>query len=435
MRNRIKTIKKIANSIIEKYKLMPPINLETIYTNLGITLVEESNQYGIEAYSDLSDSLRVCINSELNYYAPRRRFTLAHELGHVCIIWHNGDIKCETDNNYVQIDGRRYLDTQELEANIFASELLMPTSWLEAEIQSYLGEGFFSLVEKISQDADTSIMASLFALENKLPCGHIYFVRNVVKDYWMTFKSINTFTVSWNYHEEKNIEFLDQVCNKKETKTYANHEVIYYELLPCPPLDKIGTIYKSCNQDFQLFINAITNSQPLKVLTFLDAILEQLPETYAVYIICDNQIVKRLCDYSNPLSTFYAGLGVDNILSICNYYSFDAVHMTLGCSYELISIKEKVFTIPKCKRCDPNSLLRSIVYDICSCEEAKHVLQSINGVISSINSQYRDASREELYNWTKYRFYTNSKYEVFCEHPDFETYIVNKIDKMILMRK
>ena len=131
--NRLESIKKIANNLISRFELTPPIDIEDIYLKLGVQREEESNQYGIEAYSDLSDKLTVFINPELTYYEPRRRFTLAHELGHVCIPWHNGDIKCETDNNYFNINGKKLLDTQELEANIFASEILMPTGWIKEE--------------------------------------------------------------------------------------------------------------------------------------------------------------------------------------------------------------------------------------------------------------------------------------------------------------
>lgn len=433
--NRIKTIKKIANSLVSKYGCTPPINLEEIYSDLEIEIIKEANQYGIEAYSDLSETVKVYINPELTYYKPRRRFTLAHELGHVCIPWHNGDIKCETDNSYVQINGKRMLDTQELEANIFASEILMPTDWLNEEIKNNLERSFFSLVEDIATIANTSILASLFALEDKLPSGHIYFIRNTAKDYWMTFKSDNTFNVSWNYYEEDNIEFLDCVCERKESKTYANYEVIYYELLACPDSRIVKDTYDSCNQRMDLFLQKVTNNRPLKSLTFIDGVLKHLPERYAVYIICNGKIIKRICDHTKPISTVCYGIGIDNILSTCRYYRFDTIHMDLGESYEIIFVKEKVFEIPSCEKCEPNSLLKEIVRDIWFYEDAHYMLQSINGLISSVNGTHHNGSREELYNWSKYKFYMNSKYEEFCQHPDFEKYIINKIDSMIAKRK
>lgn len=146
--NRIAIVKKLANKIISKLKLIPPVDLELLYEYYGIDLVYESNYLGIEAYSELKKKPKVVINPELTSYVPRKRFTLAHELGHVCIPWHNGDIKCDTDNNYRTINGKKYLDTQELEANIFASEILMPSWWMKQEIEDMKGKSFFALVEK-----------------------------------------------------------------------------------------------------------------------------------------------------------------------------------------------------------------------------------------------------------------------------------------------
>ncbi len=53
---------------------------------------------------------------------------------------------------------------------------------------------------------------------------------------------------------------------------------------------------------------------------------------------------------------------------------------------------------------------------------------------TTIIQELKKASREELYNWIKYRFMTDKKFSEFFEHRYFEKYIVNKIDKMIEMR-
>ena len=58
---------------------------------------------------------------------PRRRerFTLAHELGHALIPWHLGVMTCHTD--------WRNPDPEEVEANRFASELLLPRAYVEQQ--------------------------------------------------------------------------------------------------------------------------------------------------------------------------------------------------------------------------------------------------------------------------------------------------------------
>ena len=85
--NRFEAVRKFARRIADRFDLTPPIDVSNIFSEMDIQIVEEENQYGIEAYSQLNDN-KVIINTEITYI-PRRRFTLAHELGHICIPWHN----------------------------------------------------------------------------------------------------------------------------------------------------------------------------------------------------------------------------------------------------------------------------------------------------------------------------------------------------------
>ena len=105
MRNRFAAAKKFATDIIRKNELSPPINPRDIIDSFNIKIIEESNNYGIEAYSSLNDDVCITINPEFTFPA-RKNFTLAHELGHIVIPWHNGDVKCDTDTPYIKIDGQ-----------------------------------------------------------------------------------------------------------------------------------------------------------------------------------------------------------------------------------------------------------------------------------------------------------------------------------------
>ncbi len=119
--NRFEAVHNLAKRKIRQLGLTPPINVEEVIHSLGINYVEERNQYGIEAFSELGDNPKIVINPEKTYYEPRKNFTLAHELGHIFIPWHNGDVKCNFVDNYITVSGKRLLDTQELDAKILAS--------------------------------------------------------------------------------------------------------------------------------------------------------------------------------------------------------------------------------------------------------------------------------------------------------------------------
>jgi hypothetical protein len=105
----------------------------------------------------------------------RRRFTLAHEIGHLVIPWHVGtiidDIEIEHGSDspfYWELEG---------EANRFAAELLMPSTWVEGILGQH--DNPCEMLEDIRIGADVSFDAALIRLNNALPSGYIY---SLVKD-------------------------------------------------------------------------------------------------------------------------------------------------------------------------------------------------------------------------------------------------------------
>jgi hypothetical protein len=108
----------------------------------------------------------------------RRRFTLAHELGHLLISWHLGTIVCHTDlrdpADRDETEDDSTLDfmihrTLEREANGFASELLMPQSWLRNLLTTQpVPQGIAAI-----ETAAVSPAAACFAAIKVLPHGHL----------------------------------------------------------------------------------------------------------------------------------------------------------------------------------------------------------------------------------------------------------------------
>lgn len=434
MSNRFAAVRKIAKRLVESNQLEPPIDIEKIYRKMNIKIEEKENQYGIEAYSYLNDDIRVVINSEITF-RPRRRFTLAHELGHICIPWHNGDTKCIAGENFIQISGKRFLDTQELEANMFASEFLMPTQWVRTEIEENLSKGFTILVNNIIEIAQTSIMACFFALENAFDSGHIFFVKRLQDEYWKAFKGKNTCTISWGFLAEQNMIFLDEICENKEICKISQYQVVYYKVLECPEQKYLAQKYCDCQKDLLVFLKSISNNNIIKTFPFLDVVVNSISDKYVIFIICNGEVIRVLCQNNSPLRMFYRGLEYKKIMQIAKYNELIYKYERLSKSYSILYVKERVFNVPKSIFCDPNRLLKSIVRELYCDDEAEHMLKSINGVVAGMNSSFIKSTREELYNWLKYRFLTDERFSEFVEHENFEKYIVNKIDKMILMRK
>jgi Zn-dependent peptidase ImmA (M78 family) len=86
----------------------------------------------------------------------RRQFTLAHELGHVLIPWHQGSLY--DDFSVFDSDGGLDRLEMEAEANRFASELLMPSSWILEVLQS--SWDFGAAISVIQDKAEVSTIAS-----------------------------------------------------------------------------------------------------------------------------------------------------------------------------------------------------------------------------------------------------------------------------------
>ena len=133
-------IKKQINDIYKKTKTDPydlPINLEKIAQSLGArvlyTAMEDENSGMI-----FKDSEEYIIGINSLHHPNRQRFTLAHEIAHLCLHKDAIDGNIHVDKTFPQRLNRntrssRGVDLKEIEANNFAAELLMPIDVLKSK--------------------------------------------------------------------------------------------------------------------------------------------------------------------------------------------------------------------------------------------------------------------------------------------------------------
>lgn len=100
----------------------------------------------------------------------RRRFTLAHEIGHIIIPWHMGTIVDNTEQHVDDADGEYW--NLEDEANRFASELLLPRKWI-IEVLKDSGQPAKAL-KRLVTDGQVSAAAAAIALIQTLPAGYVF---------------------------------------------------------------------------------------------------------------------------------------------------------------------------------------------------------------------------------------------------------------------
>lgn len=130
-------------------------DLTQLVLSLGL-YYEEVPMTGCEGriiYSASGRTGKITVNSDTRY-EPRKRFSIAHEVGHYML-----------DHNKMHVDNPGTLDcyrqgNQEAEANEFASELLMPTP---AFMKAVEGKAFSPrLIEEVSEHFGTSISSVVY---------------------------------------------------------------------------------------------------------------------------------------------------------------------------------------------------------------------------------------------------------------------------------
>jgi len=178
----MKPEEKFAHRLLERHNLTPPYDLEELVSSYAKVdfLVFPDDADGISLGLKQYDKPRLYINS----LRPevRQRFTLAHELGHVIIPWHIGNIVSHTDvtrdNEEANFDFQLSRDDAfeyrqiEGEANRFAAELLIPTAWLVKTLEGVDIFNFEEALQEVIKQSKTSRDTALIKVFNALPPGY-----------------------------------------------------------------------------------------------------------------------------------------------------------------------------------------------------------------------------------------------------------------------
>ncbi|TLM62275.1 MAG: ImmA/IrrE family metallo-endopeptidase [Deltaproteobacteria bacterium] len=154
----IKMAKKLASQYINergnqnRYR----ISLEQIANDFGISLVDHEFPGGMSGIF-IRQGERLYIGVNKDHTPERKRFTIAHEIGHYLLhsedVIHHDNVDLESPN-VVLYRSENVRGHSEVEANAFAAELLMP----EGLIQECIDSGVNTIEDlanifNVSQDA------------------------------------------------------------------------------------------------------------------------------------------------------------------------------------------------------------------------------------------------------------------------------------------
>lgn len=133
-REAIKNAKKLYSAVSHKFPY-EHTDLDMVLEHLGL----EAYLYDPEDYKDNEDVYLLLKNSSgflvrdsktiyvnMNEHPVRQRFTIAHEIAHYYLGHENSGVLMRTE------DSSKGVNLQEIEANAFAAELLMPENLFKA---------------------------------------------------------------------------------------------------------------------------------------------------------------------------------------------------------------------------------------------------------------------------------------------------------------
>ena len=129
---------KKASALLKENSLFSyPVDVKKLAKKLKVIVSSEDLEDKVSGFLAVDDdNATIVVNS--NHHENRKRFTMAHELGH--FVLHKGKMPLFLDTNlkfYRSAVHSEHSAEIEMEANAFAAELLMPKLLIEKIIETY----------------------------------------------------------------------------------------------------------------------------------------------------------------------------------------------------------------------------------------------------------------------------------------------------------
>lgn len=143
-----------------------PINVELIADRVGAIISYESFNEDLSGVL-VKEKDRIVIGVNSFHPKTRQRFTIAHEIGHL-VLQHKGELF--VDQTVMRRDeiSSQAVDPQEIDANRFAAELLMPESLIIEAVQRRQEKKTETtqLIQDLAEEFQVSSQAMEYRLTN-----------------------------------------------------------------------------------------------------------------------------------------------------------------------------------------------------------------------------------------------------------------------------
>ncbi|MFN8140414.1 MAG: ImmA/IrrE family metallo-endopeptidase [Fimbriimonadales bacterium] len=214
---------RLAHEIIDSYGLREPdeIDLEAIALDQGVD-VRYAPLVGCEARLVRLGDRGIVTVDHSHGLTGRTRFSVAHELGHWNMHQHINQFWRCSNANIFRYDGA----PEELEANAFAAELIMPTAMIRPQVRE--GSLGFGLVDTLSAKFRASLTATALRCVSELnePAAVVLSDQNRIIWSWR-----NSHVQSWQFAIKKG------ACLGEQTKAWCTAESQGHEEMTVVPTD------------------------------------------------------------------------------------------------------------------------------------------------------------------------------------------------------
>lgn len=147
-----------ARALLEHFKISTSPDLSALADRLGVKIREVESEGFEGALLRIPNRPAGIVAIKASIREPgRKRFTIAHELGHYILPGH-GEINCVCKSRDIESWGRG-IPSQEVDANRFASELLIPLAQAATLVRQ--ASATVAVAKKISSKYQTSLTAAV----------------------------------------------------------------------------------------------------------------------------------------------------------------------------------------------------------------------------------------------------------------------------------
>lgn len=218
----------MAAEIVRRLRIEPPVDLFEVASNYADLEFDEIPGECDGLLIGLHGPRpRPLIILDQGRHELRRRFTLAHELGHVLLPWHTGTFACDPRRTIFGLSGvgGAYAEP---EANRFAGELLVPTAWLNRIVRDLGADSVTPLLSAVEQ-AEVSAWVACLRLTNVLPPRHVFAMVDLSQRVVLSGQTRGTQLSPPKHGDVLDRRLLDRFATACEEIRYRSRRIIWWQ--------------------------------------------------------------------------------------------------------------------------------------------------------------------------------------------------------------